>query len=49
MGALLEEDIMKLYSEFLPLLSKKRETIMHHIRKEYDNQKQLRTVPSAQR
>ena len=50
MGVLLEEDIMKLYTKFVPLLfqqkrNKTKETIMHHIRKEYDNQKQLGKLP----
>ena len=50
MGVLLGDDIMKLYIDFLPLfLNKKRnktkESIMHHMRKEYDNQKHLSKLP----
>ena len=49
-GVVLEEAIMKLYSKSLPLLSQQKinkikKTIMHHIGKEYNNQKQLRKVP----
>ena len=50
MGALLEEDIMKLYSEFLPLLSQQNRPnkinyYASYKKRVHDNQKQLRKVP----